>query len=172
MIFSMIAGDVTVIWAVLLIVAALLLFFIELFVPSAGLFGLMAAAALVGGIVMLFYHDSTLGLIGTIASLFAIPPLMALAFKILPNTPVFRRLTLTDRQDAAAPTAGMSADDVKGIAVGDGGKALTDLRPVGTCQIKGRRIDCLAEHGIIAAGAPVRVVWSDGMQVKVREDVG
>lgn len=165
---SMLAENMTIIWAAMLIAGAILLFFIELFVPSAGLFGVMAATALVGGIVMLFYHDSTLGLIGTTASLVAVPCLIGIGFKILPNTPVFRRLTLSARPHTVAPTAGVQGEDLKGIAIGDLGTALTELRPVGTCRIKGKRIDCLAEHGIIKAGTAVRVAWSDGMQVKVR----
>ena len=162
--------NLAIIWAVILIVAALLLFFIELFLPSGGLFGLMAGAALVAGIVMLFYQNTTLGLIGTIASLLALPFVIALGFKLLPHTPVFRLLTLSDRQQASPTAGGEHGDGPHGITAGDRGKALTELRPVGTCQIEGKRLDCLAEHGIIQPGTPVRVVWADGMQVKVRAD--
>jgi membrane-bound serine protease (ClpP class) len=54
------------------------------------------------------------------------------------------------------------------IPVGTTGKSLTELRPVGTCLLDGKRQECLSESGVIEPGVQVKVVSSDGMQVKVR----
>ena len=161
-------NDATIIWAVLLITIGLVLFFLELFLPTGGILGILAAALLIGGVVMLFYADTTLGLIGTIASLVALPFLMVLGLKLLPNTPIFRRLTLTERQKRLASRSNDACSATAALAVNDSGKTLTELRPVGTCLIGGHRVECLAEHGVIPQGTSVRVMSVDGMHIKVR----
>jgi len=161
------------IWAVVLIGMAAAFFIAELFVPSGGLLGACAALCLIGGVVMLFRVDTTVGLIGAIVSLLALPVIFMLALKVWPNTPIGRALTLgcedEDEDSAydgqAPPTAVQHAPD---IATGTLGKALTDLRPVGTCLIEGKRRDCLAETGVIDKGTRVKVIAADGMQLKVR----
>ena len=159
-------SDPRAIGAVILIAIALMFFFLEVFVPSGGLLGLLAAASLIAGIVMLFWVNTTWGMVGLTLSLVAIPFLVAFALKIMPNTPFVRLLTL---KNPPPP------DDAAGIAarqelIDAAGKALTDLRPVGMCLINGRRTECMAERGVIEAGEPVRVVFADGMQIKVRVD--
>jgi membrane-bound ClpP family serine protease len=119
--------------------------------------------------VLLFKVDTTVGLVGAIVCLLAVPFLMAVAVNLWPNTPIARLLTLKHRQKAQTNTDETApAADQK--LVGKTGKALTDLRPVGTCLIDGQRTECLAESGIIRAGAAVRVVLVDGLQIKVREE--
>lgn len=162
-----------VLWAVVLVGMAAALFLAEVFVPSGGLLGTAAALSLIGGIVMLFRVDTTLGLVGAIVSVLAIPFALLGALKIWPNTPVGRAITLGSNDDEldpnhdgqAPPPAPTHAPD---IAVGTRGEALTELRPVGTCLLDGRRCECLSESGLIPAGTEVSVVSADGMQVKVR----
>jgi membrane-bound serine protease (ClpP class) len=151
---------------VILIVIAMIVFFIEIFIPSGGLLAVGASIALVAGVVMLFYADPTYGLMGVIFALIAIPFLLAVGLKIMPNTLIVRMLTLK-----SAPPIDKQAEAAAVQALLDAtGKALTDLRPVGTCMINAKRTECIAERGMIAAGQPVRVVSADGMQVKVRVD--
>ncbi len=161
------APDPPVIWAVLLIAAAIVLFFVEILVPTGGLLGLLAAATLVTGIVLLFYENTTLGLIGTLASLIALPIVIGFGLRILPNTPIFKLLTLSDQQEPVrTKSSGPAGDDA--VAVGDEGKVITELRLVGLVQIKGRRVECLSDQGIVQTGTAVRVVAVDGMHVKVK----
>jgi membrane-bound serine protease (ClpP class) len=49
------------------------------------------------------------------------------------------------------------------------GEALTKLRPAGMAQLDGRRVDVVAESGMIAKGATVRVVMVEGNRVVVRQ---
>ncbi len=160
-------GDASVVWALLLIVLALILFFLEILLPSGMLIALAAAASLVIGVVLLFQHDTTTGLVGTIIALIALPAVLGFGLKILPNTPIFRALTLSDRQEATATTTRDAGRPSAAVAAGDEGRALTDLRPVGTCLFDDQRVECLAARGVIAARAAVRVVSVDGMQTKV-----
>lgn len=162
-----------VIWAVVLIGMAGAFFIAELFVPSGGLLGASALLCLIGGVVMLFRVDTTVGLIGAIVSVLAIPVALLLALKIWPSTPIGRALTLganDEQEDSAydgqaplpAPTHAPS------IAIGSLGKTLTELRPVGTCLFEGKRQECLSEAGMIAKGVQVKVIAADGIQIKVR----
>ncbi len=159
-------------WGVVLLGLALVLFFLELFVPSGGVIGLGAALAMVAGIVMLFKFDTTTGLVGATVSLGAVPFLFMLGLKIWPHTPIGKMLTLgggtegADEADAATSKPSATSSEL----IGKTGEAITDLRPVGTCVIDGIRRDCLAEGGVIERGATIRVTSSDGMGIKVRAD--
>lgn len=166
--YNHVMEDSQVIWAIVLIATAFLLIFAEVLVPSGGVLGFLAAGSLIGGIVLLFQVDTTLGLVGAIVTLIATPFVMGYALKIWPNTPIGRRLILQGKtRDTNEPkTASTEQKDLTGAT----GKALTDLRPIGTCMIDGQRIDCLADEGVIEAGQGVRVIGNDGMQVKVCVD--
>lgn len=169
--------DQYVIWAVVCLAVAVFLFLLEIFIPSGGLIGLAASGALVAGIVLLFLVDTTLGLLGALVVLACVPLVLAMVIKVWPNTPLARLLTLEARQkrrvggaSAVQESAGARPEEQSVLQPGARGKALTDLRPVGVCLIEGRRVDCLAERGVIPAGTAVRVVVVDGMQVKVRAE--
>ncbi len=161
-----------IIWAIICLAIALVLFVIEIFIPSGGLIGLAAAAALTAGIVLLFRVNTTLGLVGATVSLLALPFVIGYGLKIAPGTPVLRWLSLNSPEGRAADARSLERGDADGDAdaalVGQEGTAVTDLRPVGTCLIAGRRRECLSDSGMVHAGAKVRVVLADGMQIKVR----
>ncbi len=158
-------------WAVILLGVAVVLFLLEVMLPTGGVIGLMAAVSLVAGIVMLFKIDTTVGLIGAVVALAAVPFLFAFVIKVWPYTPIGQRLTLRTpgaldgSKGGPADTAGATQN-----LIGTQGQALTDLRPVGTCLINGQRHQCLAETGLIPAGTTVRVVDADGMGIKVRAE--
>lgn len=48
------------------------------------------------------------------------------------------------------------------------GTAFTDLRPAGTAEINGQRVDVVAENQMITRGTPIKVVHIEGMRVVVR----
>ncbi len=155
------------IWALLFLGIAIVLFLLEVIVPSGGVIGLLSALCTVVGVVMLFQVDTILGLIGAIVALAVIPFLFLLALKMWPHTPIGQMLTLkhpppvddqTNDRDAPQPVE----------LVGAQGKALTDLHPIGTCMINGHRTECLATTGLIRSGSPVRVVSVTGLEIKVR----
>src|SRR6185369_8076676 len=140
---------------------AVVLFFLELFLPSGGLLGLLAAAALIAGIVLLFMKNTTWGLVGALVTVVALPFVLGLALKLWPNTPIARWMTL--RGDAGEDGGGAATAAGAAALVGRTGKAMTDLRPIGTVVLEGQRVECLAEAGIIRAGATVKVIAADGM---------
>jgi membrane-bound serine protease (ClpP class) len=48
------------------------------------------------------------------------------------------------------------------------GTALTQLRPSGTANINGQRVDVVAESGLIERGAKIKVVAVEGTRIVVR----
>lgn len=175
------AGNQTqwLIWGIVLLAMAVALFFVEAFLPTGGIIGAASGLAAVSGVVCLFWRDSTLGLIAATAVILAMPFAIAFALKIAPDTPFAKWVTLRETQ---APITQKNVDEVGGtsraeassesgpaIRVGDTGKTLTPMFPVGTCLIHGRREECLAKHGTIDQGATVRVVGVDGSEVFVAQ---
>lgn len=160
-----------IIWAIICFAVALVLFIVEIFIPSGGLIGLGAGAALIAGIVLLFQINTTLGLVGAIVSLTALPFIIGFGLKVAPGTPILRMLTLQSLPGPSADARSLERGDAEGgdeALVGQEGVAVTDLRPVGTCMIAGRRRECLSDSGIVRSGTRVRVILDDGMQIKVR----
>lgn len=156
-------------WAIILIGVAVLLFLVEIFLPSGGLIGIGSAICLVAGIVLFFQVDTTLGLISTIITLIALPFAVIFALQIWPHTPIGRALTLGNQDASQAYTQAQTVKSKRISLVGKTGRALTELRPVGECLIDGERYECIAGSTVIDADADVEVVESDGMMLKVRE---
>jgi membrane-bound serine protease (ClpP class) len=156
-------------WGLALLGVSLLLMAVEVFVPSAGIIALFAAGAAVGGLVLLFLYDPTWGIIATLGMLLITPVAIWLAVKAFPHTPIGKRLILGSGQDDTSKfEAAQAARDEQIALIGLEGEALTDLRPVGSARIDGKRVDVLAEGPMIEAGSRVRIVSAEGTQIKVR----
>ena len=52
--------------------------------------------------------------------------------------------------------------------LGETGRVLTPLRPVGMCEFDGCRVECAAESEYVQAGKTVEVIRVEGMQPTVR----
>ena len=151
-------------FAIIFLALAMVLFVVEWFIPSGGILAMSSLGSLAAGVFFLYKVDTTLGLIGAIVSLGALPFL----------TPIFRGIAMKEGEQRPClgehGIAGATGKQRMQSLVGQEGEAVTDLRPVGTCRIKGERMDCLATPGPIRAGAKIRVIAADGMQVKVKEE--
>ena len=162
-----------VLWALILLGMAVVLFFAELFVPTGGVLGVAAALCLIGGIICLFWIDTTYGIIGIVVTMLALPFAFALGLWIWPSTPIAKAMMLGSEDDEdELETDGQAVRDIptheSQISVGVEGKSLTELRPVGTCLLDGKRQECLSVSGLIEVGERVKVVNADGMQIKVK----
>ena len=173
-------NDVALIWAVALLGVAVILLFIELFVPSGGLIGVLAGIAAICSIIAFFRYDQTWGVVATGMYVVLGPIAIIYGFKWWINSPMGRRLILRgpdeigDALDPDSP-APMSAEHARRERnaqlrqlIGAHGVAVTVLRPVGTVTIDGQRLDAMAESGVIDAGTPVVVTDVYDNQVKVR----
>ena len=152
-------------FAVFLYVACAALIVAEVFIPSGGLLSICALACVVGGVAIFFRISSTAGWLGIVVAIVMIPLLLAGAYRLLPKTRFGRNVILSgpvrERGDAIPDTAELTK------LLGQVGRVLTPLRPVGTCDFSGRRVECVAEAGYVQKGATVKVIRVEGTQLTV-----
>ena len=142
--------------AYLLIVLGLALMVAELFIPSSGVLFLVSTLCILGGVVLTFvYGDTATGMVTLLTVFVVVPALAALMLYLWPRTPMGRRLILPD-QDATVARMPVNLE-LEGLR-GRYGKALSDLRPAGTVDFDGRRVDTISEGQMVPAGAWVRCV--------------
>ncbi len=153
-------------FAVLLYVACAALIVAEVFIPSGGLLSICALACIVGGVAIFFRLSTLAGWLGVAVAIIMIPLLLIGAYRLLPKTRFGRHVILTgpvrERGDAISDTPEL----IK--LLGQSGEVLTPLRPVGTCDFSGRRVECVAEAGYVQKGATVKVIRVEGTQLTVR----
>ena len=85
------------------------------------------------------------------------------SIKILPQTATGKKMFLHHTQEGQRAQTPL-ADDL----IGQRGITQTLLRPSGMAMIDGKRLDVMAESGMIAAGSIIRVVSVNGTQIVVR----
>ena len=138
----------------------------EIFVPSGGLIGILAICCAAGGIAVCFNQSTFAGWIGILIAIIMIPSVLIITYKILPKTKFGKAVTLSppERQqgDAVPDTIELkNMLDAVGIV-------MTPLRPVGTCNFSGQRLECVAESGYIDRGKKVKVIKIESTQLTVR----
>jgi membrane-bound serine protease (ClpP class) len=136
----------------------LLLVLLEVFIPSGGILGLLALAAIGFGVFGFFYQESY-GL-GT-GSL-----LGAVVFAGLTVRYALRRLSFSAALDPA--TSNVIDEEIVDLE-GKEGITLTPLRPAGAARIDGKRVDVVTTGQFIDKDRPIRVVEVSGNRVVVRE---
>jgi len=155
------------IFAIFLYFACAALIIAEVFVPSGGLLSACAFACVAGGILIFFKHSAVAGWTGVVIAIIMVPALLVVAYKIFPRTRFGRAVTLAppvrEQGDAITDTAQLKE------LLGAVGVVLTPLRPVGTCDFSGRRVECVAESGYVGRGKKVEVVRVQSTQLTVRE---
>jgi membrane-bound ClpP family serine protease len=158
--------DWWLLFAIFLYVICAALIIAEVFVPSGGVLGAAAFLSLVGGLMLFFRHSPAAGIVGIIVAVLMVPTLLALAYKLLPRTRFGRRVLLAPpvRQRGEAVT---DAPELSKL-VGQVGRVLTAMRPVGMCEFDGRRVECVADSGYVPKDRKVKVIGIDGTQVTVR----
>ena len=158
-----------IVWAIILMVVGLALVVLEIFIPSGGILGFLAVAAVFGSIfVALSGSGTTAGFTFIVVALVGLPAVVVLAFKWLPNTPIGRRLLL------GVPSGDevLSETDPRHrlqALVGSVGIAHSDMLPGGTIKIDGETFEAVCEAGSIDQGEPVEVVKVRNNRLVVRK---
>ena len=151
----------------LLLVAAMVLAFLEILTPSFGLLAVGAIGTLIVAIFMGFSYASWLGYTMVVGAVILGPIYVAFLVRMLPKTPLGKRLFLAQAPDATGdgtPQAG-TYDKM----IGRTGTAATLLRPGGMVEIDAKRLPAHAETGMIEKDTPIVVVSADSMNVIVRK---
>jgi membrane-bound serine protease (ClpP class) len=153
--------------ALLLLLAAFACVWAELFVPTHGILAICAALMALISIILAARTSPTLGLLFGITIVLLSPLLFYFGIRRYPNTPVGRRVLLkTPPTDIKQPFSQEHAQLAS--LVGKRGTTLTPLRPAGTVDFDGNRIDCLSESTSIPPNTPVEVLRVTGLKVFVK----
>ena len=164
-------------WEIALFAVGVGLLLVEVFVtPGFGVFGIGGILLTVGALFIAlipnvgfeFPSDGEIArATTTLAAAFVLMGLLAVSLnKMLPRSERLGRLVLAPELSAAA---GYTSADTLADLVGMTGTTLTPLRPSGTVEVGGRRVDVVSEGPMVGLGATVEVVRSRGAVVVVRE---
>jgi len=161
----------------LLFAVGLALLLVEVFVlPGFGVVGVTGILLMVASLLLSMTHRPPAGPWWPSWGAFALPLrnlLLAIAGtavggallgRLLPHTPLFRRLALTA---ATARREGFAAAPDRPELVGREGTALSPLRPAGVARFGEDRLDVVSEGGFIESGARVRIVRVEGSRLIV-----
>jgi membrane-bound serine protease (ClpP class) len=152
----------------LLVVAGLLFLAVEVFlVPGHGVAALLGLMAVLAGIVLSIIGpfpgpaDVAIALGAIVSSLTLIGvAAWGLYSRMRAGDPLLGGMLRRDEGYIAA----LPRPELEGVD----GIALTDLRPAGTAEVAGERLDVVSEAGWITAGTPVRVLRAEGYRHVVR----
>lgn len=163
-------------WEMILFFVGVALILVEIFViPGFGVAGISGIvmvvvaliASLVGNVGFDFPPFPALSpALGTFATTLILLALFIFSVsRYLPRSERFNRLVL---QPDLSSAVGYTSADTRADLVGRTGLALTTLRPSGTIDIDGERVDVVTAGEYIAGGTPVEVVRVRGSRVEVR----
>ena len=153
-------------WAILLLVLAVGIGFLELFVPSGGLLGVLAVLALVGSIVFGFIQDPIFGGIYLVLLVIGVPLLIREMVKLWPETPIGKMILLDPANDPALEKDQELEQYQK--LLGQHGIVRSPMMPSGLIEINGRRYDALSEGIPLDPGTPIVVIHVQGYVITVR----
>ena len=152
---------------IILIIAAMVLFLLEIVTPFFGILAAMAVGSLVAAIWLTFTISSVAGLIFIVAVVFFIPAYLTIVVRLLPRSPLGRLLFLGKARRATGD--GTPEASTYAALVGKEGVTETVLRPTGAVRVEGKRVIGSAESGMIGKGRRVRVLRASGMNIVVRQ---
>jgi membrane-bound serine protease (ClpP class) len=160
---------------ILMFVVGLVLLLLEIFViPGFGVVGISGIIlilasiflSLVGADPFLDMKAVSAAIIQLSAALLGAIILIFLLVRFLPKSNIFKKFILSEEEKA---DAGYTSRSNLSELVGLEGVALTTLRPAGTGDFNGRRVDVVADSEYIQNGKPIIVTAVEGMRVVVRE---
>ncbi|GAB5517822.1 MAG: NfeD family protein [Rhodothermales bacterium] len=164
-------------WEIVLFGLGVVLIAVEIFViPGFGIAGVggltlvigSLLAALIGNVGFDFPTTEGIGrALGTLATtmvLFVI--LMFSLGRYLPQSSRFNRLVLT--ADVGQGSGLVLPTMTESTLLGERGRTLTALRPSGTADLAGERLEVVSDSGYIEPGTPITVTRVRGQQVMVR----
>lgn len=153
--------------AVLIFLLGLILLAVEvLILPGFGVAGIVGIVALIISIT-LAAPSLDQAVVSLVIALIGSIVLLLVSIKFLPTRRIWQKLILGVKQKNesgyVAPETSLAE------LLGAEGRTITILRPAGTAEIHGERVDVVAEGNYIPANTSVKVVKVEGTRVVVRE---
>jgi len=154
-------------WAILLLLVGCALVVLEVFIPSGGVISILSGVAFITAILVASWEGPTTGPVTGFAfaaiTLFAVPTLVAVAFKYWPRTRMGKAfLGELPREDEVVP------EDSRRSLIGRVGVARSKMLPSGAVEIDGQMIDAVSQGQAVEPGAYVVVVEVRANRVVVR----
>ncbi len=142
-----------------LVVVGLVLLVGDLFLPSAGIMSVLGIGCFLTAIIVCFTIDRWLGLGVLFAAVIGSPFIGMAVVRAWQRTPIGRKMILSHAEAAPARQV---------VRVGQVGRALSMLRPMGECtfgtELGEVVIECRSEFGDLPPDTPVRVThFKDGI---------
>ncbi len=144
-------------WSILLLALGLGLIALELFVPSGGVLGILAALAIIASIAVAFSGGWVTGVVMLVATMLILPVALAAAVHYWPRTPIGRMILLETPQSEDEVLSDTPEHRKLKDLIGKRGVAKTKMLPSGAVVIDGRVYDAIGEGMAIDPGQPVRV---------------
>ena len=146
---------------VVLVLVGFLMIAAEVFVPGLVL-GTLGGLCLLGAVALCYVAYGPLGGTAAFAGLAVLGTIgFFLWLRLFPHTPLGKKMML---HKSLLSRNSLKMPDLLGAT----GEAVTPLRPAGTAVIQGRRMDVVAEGGLIESGKKVSVVAQEGIRIVVR----
>lgn len=158
-------------WLIALaVVLGVVLLIIELVTPSFGIVGVMGAGLLIVGIGALSQIVSLPVLVGIITLiLIIITGVLIFTYRSATRGGISRTLVLKTTEDKEKGYVGVKESKEM---VGMEGVAVTQLRPTGTGEFSGMRIDVVTEGDFIPKGSKIKIIDVKGYRTIVsRSDI-
>lgn len=146
--------------SLILLACGILVVVVEMFVPSAGILGIVAGTFLLAGVVVAFFKSLFFGLSVLTCTFLSMPFLFWLLVKVWPMTPLGKAILMND-------TLEVVPESTTDTLVGQVGEAKTKMLPSGTVMIDGRSYDAVSEGFAVSPGDVVKVISARGNRVYV-----
>jgi membrane-bound ClpP family serine protease len=148
----------------IVLVMGLILLVVEVFTPGFGVAGGTGLALLVLGIIL-----TARSLFDAMVMVAILLVILAIVLAVIIRSAKKGRLSRTlVLQSQATAEAGFKSTEDRQELVGKEGVALTNLRPAGTVDFAGERLDVVSEAAFIEKGQDVEVVRVEGRRIVVR----
>lgn len=154
--------------SILLLLLGITFIVLELFIPSGGVLGCIAAVSLVGSVLVAFAgRGMTFGTIMLVVNVVVTLVVIPLTIRIWPHTP-FGRAILIGKRDADDVLPDDEEYQVLKTLVGRQGKARTKMLPSGMVVIDGKEYDAVSVGVPIEKGQRIQVVSLQTNHIVVR----
>ena len=136
----------------------------EFFIPSGGLFSIVAAGLFGYSLYGVFAHVSIgAGIVFVVLDAVLIPVLVLIGIRTIAKSPAALKTTLSQAEGVTSQSADLQE------FLGKEGSAITPLHPAGIALIEGKRVDVVTSGEYIGKLSAVKVVAVTGNQVVVKK---
>ncbi len=158
-------------WSLILVAAGFFVIFLELFVPSAGVLGIVAGICLLSGVVVAFLHSIELGAVMLIGVMIMLPVAFSLMIKAWPHTPIGKRILIGPVASEDVIPQGEFYDEIQALE-GRLGVVRTKMLPSGIIVIDGKKFDATSDGLPLDPGETIKVTSVKGNRIFVSKYEG